>query len=456
MNTPQLTVSGYRGIWGETLDEQMTYEFGLAFARVIKNNAPKDKKLKIIIGQDARKTGKIMLSALTSALKSEGIEVDYAGIIPTPSVILMIKKLSYDGGILITASHNPIQYNGLKFLTGEGMFFGQDKINEIEKIKNNFNSTEYVYRNDENIENNNKNNEFCKIHINEILKNVDVPLIKSKKFKVSLDPINSAGSIITEDLLKELGCEVNTINKEQTGEFTHEAEPLPKNLGQIANTVLDNESVIGFAQDPDADRLVVVNENGEVISEEYTVALAVKNILEKNPSDVVVNMSTSNMCKDIAISVGKKLYRSKVGELNVVQKMIEVGAVIGGEGGGGVIYSKINIARDSLVGIALTLELMARKDKSISRIVEELPKYVMKKEKYTFDKDLGLIYIELKEKFSDASSVLDIDGLRFEWDDSSWVHIRPSNTEPKTWIISEAKDEKRADELFNKAKLIVS
>lgn len=452
---PRLTVSGYRGIWGDTLNEQITFEFGLAFAKAIKNSVNNKKKLRVIIGQDARKTGKKMLIALASAFKKEGIEIDYAGIIPTPSVILLINKLSYDGGILITASHNPIEYNGIKFLNNKGMFLGQDKISEIENIKKNLTKNEKRNKNNveiKKLEKNNKNKEFCEIHINEILKNIDVNLIKSKKFKVSLDPINSAGSIITQDLLKKLGCKVNIINGEQTGEFTHEAEPLPKNLSQIANSVIKNKSVIGFAQDPDADRLVIVNEKGEVISEEYTVTLAVKSVLSKEFSDIVVNMSTSRMCEDLANSVGKKLFRSKVGELNVVQKMIKVKSLIGGEGGGGVIYPKINMARDSLVGIALILELLAKKNKTISKIVRELPKYIMIKEKYTFSGNLKSLYKNLKNTFSNASSIETIDGIRFNWNDSSWVHIRPSNTEPKTWIISEAKDKKRAEDLFQQAK----
>jgi len=459
---PKLTVSGYRGIWGESLDEKITFEFGLAFARVIKNcaeNKNNGGKLKILIGQDARKTGSLMVRAFSRALEKEGLEIDYVGIIPTPSILLLVKKLSYAGGIIITASHNPIEYNGFKFVTREGLFFDQDKIDEVKKIRDNLNAEEKEYTNNINessFEPLLDNSKFREIHINEVLKNVDVDLIKKNKFKVTLDPINSAGSIITQELLSQFDCEVNVINVEQNGEFAHEAEPLAKNLSQIGNAVIANKSDIGFAQDPDADRLVIVNEKGETLSEEYTIALAVKNVLSKNPSDVVVNMSTSRVCEDIANSFGKKLFRCKIGELNVVNKMIEIRAEIGGEGNGGVIYPKINMARDSLVGIALILELISKENKTISELAKDLPQYLVRKEKVTFDGNMDILYMELKKELSDANSVDMLDGIRFDWSDFSWIHIRRSNTEPKMWIISEAKDEAQIDYLFEKVKLIIN
>lgn len=461
-NKPKLTVSGYRGIWGESLDEQLSFEFGLSYAKLIKNNASieqKAKGLKVLIGQDARKTGIQIFRALASAFEKENIEIIYAGIIPTPSILLLVRKLFYDGGIIITASHNPIEYNGLKFLDGAGLFLGQDKIQEINLIKENLNDVEKKFIDNPNIKyikEDFNNDKFREIHINEVLKVVDVDLIKSKKFKVTLDPINSAGSIITQELLAKLDCKVNVINGEQTGLFTHEAEPLAKNLGQLRDAVIESNSAVGFAEDPDADRLVIVNEKGEIQSEEYTLALAMKNVFSKTPSDTVVNMSSSRICEDIVNSFGKKLYRSKIGELNVVNKMIEVNAIIGGEGNGGVIYPKVNMARDSMVGIVLILELIAKENKTISEIINEFPQYLVKKEKIVFNGDMNTLYEDLKKEFIDANSVDTLDGIRFDWNDYSWIHIRRSNTEPKMWIISEAKDEKRIDYLFERTKLIIN
>ncbi|MBU0612347.1 phosphoglucosamine mutase [Patescibacteria group bacterium] len=447
---PKLNVSGYRGIWGKDLDEKIAFDFGRAFAKMIKEQGGH----KILIGRDARKTGPQIFKAIKLALKKEGLEGEYAGIIPTPSMLLLARKLSFGGGIMITASHNPREYNGLKFINKNGLFATQKEIEKIEENRKNLIEDEKNFSQKENEEEVCDNSSYQKIHIKEVLKNIDVNLIKSKKFKVTHDPINSAGSTITKKLLEELGCEVSQINEEQNGEFAHEPEPLAKNLKQLAEAVSKNNSDIGFAQDPDADRLVLANEKGEILNEEYTLALAVKSVLSKNPSDVILNMSTSKMCEDLANNYNKKVFRTKVGEPNVVEKMIERGALIGGEGNGGVIYSKINTARDSLAGIALVLELMAREKKNISEIIESLPKYFMKKDKITFSGDLTLLYEKLKAKFKEASTNT-LDGLRFDWPDSSWVHIRPSNTEPVIRIIGEAKEENRINTIFNQVRLIL-
>ncbi|MFZ2205570.1 MAG: phosphoglucosamine mutase [Minisyncoccia bacterium] len=447
---PILNVSGYRGIWGTDLNEQIAYEFGIAFAQFIKNHGGH----KILVGRDARKTGEAIFGALQSAFQNEGLEIEYAGIIPTPSMLFLIRKLGFDGGVMITASHNPPEYNGLKFINSSGLFATQKEIEEITKNKEKLPAqVSPIPGIGENVETD--NSKFRKLHIDEILKNIDVDLIKNKKFKVALDPINSAGSIITQELLKELSCEVYAINTEQNGEFAHEPEPLPKNLGQIGKAVLDSKSDVGFAQDPDADRLVIVNEKGEVLNEEYTLALSVKSVLSKNPGDIVINMSTSRINEDIAKQYGGKTYYSKVGEANVVEMIQTTNSIMGGEGGGGVIYPRINTARDSLVGIALTLELMANENKLISEIADSLPKYFMKKDKLTFSGDLNNFYEKLKITFRDAT-LNTLDGVRFDWADSSWIHIRPSNTEPIVRIIGEAKDENRINSLFDQVRLTLN
>ena len=440
----KLGVSGYRGVWGKNLDEQITYKYALAFAKIIKQKGG----TKILVGRDARPTGSLMLKAVRYAIEKEGLRCEYAGIIPSPSMLLLVKKLSYDGGVIITASHNPKEYNGLKFVMGSGLFPVLGEVEEIEKIKNTLEKEEY--KESAGIESESFNNaEFRKIHIGEILKNIDVELIKSKKFKVALDPINSAGSIITKELLEKLGCETFIINGKQDGEFTHMPEPRVENLGEISQAVLQSKSDIGFAEDPDADRLAVVTEKGQALSEEYTLALAIKSVLgapAARGGAVVANLSTSNTNEDVALSLGGTFHRTKVSDMDVIEKMQEVGAVIGGEGQGGVVYPKINMAEDSLAGIGLILELLARENKKISEIADSLPKYIFIKEKTSFMGNVESIYEIIKQKFPDAK-VNELDGLRLDWADRSWIHVRPSNTEPIIRIYGEAKSKDRIESL---------
>lgn len=463
---PKLSVTGYRAIWGQDLNEQIVFEYVLAFAKFVKQNGGK----KVLIGRDARQAGPMIFASAKSAFIKEGIDVTYAGILPTPTMLLLVKKLNFDGGVMITASHNPIEYNGVKFIVPGGRLTNKEETDIIQKNYDNLTSEEKILNinnlqilDDTKTENQTDNSEFRKIHIDQVLKNIDTEIIKNKHFKVALDPINSGGSIITQEMLKELGCTVHVINGEMTGNFAHRPEPLPENLGQIAEATKNSGSDIGFAQDPDADRLVVVNEKGEVVSEEATLVLAIKNVLSKEKGDIVINLSTSRMGQDLAESLGRKVYRTNIGEANVVQKLLETGAPIGGEGSSGAIYPKINTARDSLVGIALILELLARennqKPTKISEIVDSLPHYFMKKENFKLETlgadTLATIYTRLKHIFKDGI-LNESDGLKFDFDDKSWIHIRPSNTEPLIRIFGEAKTEERIDALFKEAKLTLN
>ncbi len=460
---PKLSVTGYRAIWGKDLNEQIAFEYALSFAKMIAgspsvyNDGRKIKK--ILIGRDARQSGPMIHASAQAALEKEGLEVTYAGILPTPSMLLLVKKLNFDGGVMITASHNPIEYNGVKFIVPGGRLTNAEETAVIQKNYNSLTEQEKVLNietlkilDDTKTENQTDNSVFRRVHIDEILKNIDVELIKSKHFRVALDPVNSGGSLITQELLKELGCTVHVINSEMTGLFAHRPEPLPENLGQIARATKESGSDIGFAQDPDADRLVVVNEHGVVISEEMTLVLAIKNVLSKESGDIVINLSTSRMGEDLAESMGRKVYRTKIGEANVVQKLLEAGAPIGGEGSSGAIYPRINTARDSLVGISLVLELLARENKTVSELADSLPKYFMKKENFRVSMDLVSIYAKLKEKFKDAK-INELDGIKFDFEDKSWIHIRPSNTEPLVRVFGEAKTQDRIDTLFREAKL---
>jgi len=454
---PKLQVTGYRGIWGESLNEQIAFEHARAYARMI-NSLPsptQTKSKKILVGRDARPTGIKIFQSIQEALEKEKIEVVDAGIIPTPSILLLVKKLNFDGGIMITASHNPSEYNGIKFVVPPGRLTNESEVAKIEKLRLALGIEEKTPSLSQPEYQKIDNKEFRKIHIDEILKNIDADLIRNKKFKVSIDTINGAGSVIALELLKELECEVHVINNIQDGTFAHEPEPLAQNLGQIMQETLKNEADIGFALDPDADRLATVDEEGQYITEEHTLVLIIKNVLAKEPSDTVINIQTSNMGEDVTKEYGQKTFRTKVGEANVVQKMTEVDAAIGGEGGGGGIYPKINSARDGLVCMALILELMARESKKISEIVAGLPKYYMKKDKIPVTKDVQVVYEKLKKEFSDAE-IVEIDGVRFDWPDHSWLAVRASITEPIIRIYGEAKTQEHIEEIFKKAKLTLA
>lgn len=449
---PRLTVSGYRGIWGKDLDENKAFEYTLSFAKMLKFHGD-PHSTKIIVGRDARKSGPEILRAVETALKREGYEMKYIGIIPTPSLLFLVKKLFGRGGIIVTASHNPKEYNGLKFVMEGGRFTNQAEVDKIEKIRVNLNIEEKKYEKDKNKKIEELDNKkYRDIHIFEVLKHVKAAPIINRRFKVVLDPINSAGAKIAPDFLQKLGCEVVVINGEQSGEFTHEPEPIQKNLISLGKKVLEEKADLGFALDPDADRLVLVNEQGEVISEECTLALAVKNVLLKRKTDVVINMSTSSMCEDLAQSYRRNIFRTKIGEANVVEKMEEIGAEIGGEGNGGVIFPTVHPCRDSITGMGLILELLAHEHEKLSKIVEKLPRYIMRKDKMPYQGNLEMLYWQIKNEFQEAT-INTLDGVRFDWADGSWIHIRPSNTEPIIRIIGEAKTKERIEYLFDKVRL---
>ena len=449
----KLNASGYRGIWGKDLDQQISFEYARAFAKMIKASSGK----KILIGRDTRKTGPLIFQAVKSGIEKEGLETEYAGILPTPSMAFLTKKLSFDGGFMITASHNPIEYNGLKPIMGTGLLTNEKEAAEIQKLREGLTEDEKIFAPEEkDIEVVFDNYKYRRLHIEEVLKHIDVELIKGKKFRVAHDPINATGSIITRELFEELGCTVFAVNDEMTGEFAHIPEPNPANLVGLSKLATDNKVNIGFAQDPDADRLVVVNERGEVLFEEYSIVLAIKSVLSKvtngNEQNIVLNMSTSRMGKTVAEFYGAKMHFAKVGEPNVVDLIKSTNAILGGEGNGGVIYPTINFARDTLVGIGLILELVARENKLISEIINTFPKYFMKKEKFPATSDLKPIYKALKELFPEAEST-EIDGICLSWPDSSWVHVHPSNTEPIVRIYGEAKSQERIDSLFDSVRL---
>lgn len=443
---PQLTVSGYRGIWKETLTIEIVENFIRGFSMFLK----KQHAATIIVGRDARQSGAEISQTVCETLAKEGFNVIDAGIIPTPTILLVIRKWGLSGGIIITASHNPKEYNGLKFVTKEGLFTNEQ---EVEEIKS--------YLNQQTIEDSElppnsivKRDDAGDVHIDTILSHIDSDTIRERKFHVFLDPINSAGAVITPKFLEELGCSTKIINGEPNGIFAHKPEPIPENLVGLGKQVVSAKADVGFVQDPDADRLVIIDEHGTILHEEYTLALAVKAIMLKKPGTVVTNCATSFMSEIIAHQYGAQRFITKVGEANVIGGIQKHNAVIGGEGSGGVIYPTINMARDSIVGIALVLELMAKTNKPLSQIVSELPPITMTKEKITFSGDLQTVYKKIEGLFSDGIFSY-LDGLRIDFPSGAWLLIRPSNTEPIVRIFAEGKNIEITHDMIERVKTVV-
>lgn len=451
INKPKLNVSGYRGIWGETLTEEIVTNYTRAFAQFIKEDSKKENPT-ILIGRDGRETGPIIKEIILKELNDLGVQAIDGDVLPTPTVLFSVRKHGYDGGIIITASHNPIEYNGLKFVNKQALFTTGEEVKKINNYADENNSNTTIKIEGGNIS---KYEDFPKEHIDEILKNVNVDLIKSKKFKVVADMINASASVMDPYLFEKLGIEFTPINGIPNGKFAHKPEPIRDNLLSTMEISLKSGADLGFVHDPDADRLVLINEKGEIVFEEYSVALSVESILSKNNgAKTVINMSTSQMSIDITKKYGGECISTAVGEPNVVEGMIEHNAIIGGEGNGGVIYPKINLARDSFVGICLILELLAERNKTVSELVNELPKYYMKKDKWPIEGSLGEMISKLKSHFNEAKTN-EIDGIRLDFKDKTWLHLHPSNTEPIVRLFGEAVTEERINSLFEEAKRVI-
>jgi phosphomannomutase len=437
----KVSVSGVRGIVHKSLTPKVALEFGMAFGTLIKG-------AKVVVGRDTRTTGRLIRNALMCGLISSGCEIVDLGICPTPTVLLMARNLkSY--GVIITASHNPGRWNGMKFAKKNGTFLNKRQMHSLHNLYRH--KRFYAAVDCDDIAMVKRFDEAKDIHIDTVLKHLDVSLIKKKHFKVACDFCNGTGAVITKKFLRKLGCTVYAINDKPHGRFAHNPEPVPKHLASLSRLVKRTEADIGIAQDPDADRLALCDGNGILLAEENTLALAVKAILLRKKGSVVVNMSTSRAIDHIAEEHGVKLYRAPVGEINVTEKMRKVGALIGGEGNGGVIYPKINSCRDSLVGLGIILEYMAKTDKELRVLVSEIHQYKMLKEKFPFPTDeMESIEKRLQAKFKNETLIME-DGVKIMWTDG-WAHIRASNTEPIIRVIIEADTTKKAKRLYHLVK----
>jgi len=429
------SASGLRGIAEDHFTPELIDQYILAF--ITTQNIKS-----CVIGRDGRPSGKQIAQWVIDSLHKKGINVDNCGLATTPTMQIMTENENYDGGIVITASHNPSDYNGLKFLQTDGTFLSPDQCEELFKAVDQNVSinlpdslgvvSDYSTANEE--------------HIEKVLaaKCIDADNIRKKKFKVVIDAVNGAGSFILPMLCEQLGCEVITMNCNGDGNFTRVAEPLAENLNELEQKVLSDRADIGFATDPDGDRLSIVSNKGKAIGEEYTLVLAVKNFINSQESMVVTNLSTSMMLDNIA---GKTI-RTKIGEAHVVKKMNELNISIGGEGNGGVILKEVHLGRDSLVAISMILNLLSSSGKSISDQITNIPKYLMIKDKMHIDSKIDF---DSLETIFDCNEINKIDGIKFSWS-NKWIHIRQSNTEPIIRIFAEASTQDEVDELINTLK----
>lgn len=437
-----ISVSGMRGIVGENLTASVATDYGCAFGTFLEEScAGRKERLSVCVGRDSRPSGQKLLSAVAEGLCAVGIDVIDLRVVTTPCVGIMLRELGCAGGVVVTASHNPGQYNGIKLLLSNGVAPPSDA---AEQIKQYFFDKHFGLVNSSDCGKVTSNEQSDTIHIAKVLAIVDRGEIAAKKFKVVLDSVNGAGGRVTKKMLAELGCEVSAINDEPSGLFAHGPEPTAENLRGLCEIVKTEGAEIGFAQDPDADRLAIVDENGHYIGEEYSLALAAKYIFSKKTGKAATNLSTSRMIDDVAEKAGGQVIRTAVGEANVAAAMLEHDCIIGGEGNGGVIDLRVGLVRDSLVGIALVLQLMAETGKTVSQLVGEIGGYYMSKDKFAADKSQAEQILDLAKKMFTGAKLDITDGCRFDFEDG-WLHLRASNTEPVMRVIVEAKDRRTAE-----------
>lgn len=444
------SISGIRGTIGGKTDDNLTpfdiVKFVSAYVEWLRNvsSASTNSPLRVVVGRDARISGQMVENLVCGTLVGCGCDVVDIGLASTPTTEMAVTAERADGGIIITASHNPKQWNALKLLNAQGEFLSKTDGESILKIAENgdmdfakIDALGKIY-----------NKDMSDYHIDSIvsLDLVDVEAIKKANFSVAIDCVNSVGGIIIPKLLKTLGVEkVTCLNCEPTGDFKHNPEPLKENLTEISDYIARNQVDVGFVVDPDVDRLAIVCEDGEMFGEEYTLVSVADYVLSHTNGNTVSNLSSTRALADVTALYGSKYYAAAVGEVNVVEKMKAVGAVIGGEGNGGVIYPASHYGRDALVGIALFLTLLAKKSIKVSELRKTYPEYFISKNKIelTPDIDVDTVFSVIKGNYS-RFGINDIDGVKIDFP-QGWVHLRRSNTEPIIRIYSEAPTQEQAD-----------
>ena len=444
------SISGIRGTIGGSPAENLTpidvVKFTTAYSRLIKDKNP-GKRITVVVGRDARISGSMVDSLVEGTLLGCGVDVINVGLCTTPGTEMAVITHKADGGIIITASHNPRQWNALKLLNERGEFLNDEEGKQVLAMAD---DAEYSYPTIDNIGKVVLREDFNQKHIEQVLALplVDVEAVRKRKFKVVVDAVNSVGGVVIPQLLKELGCEVVELNCEPTGEFAHNPEPLPENLTEISDVIRKEGADLGIVVDPDVDRLAFVMENGEMFVEEYTLVAVADYVLKHTKGNTVSNLSSSRALSDVTSRYEGCTYAAAaVGEVNVVAKMKETGAVIGGEGNGGVIYPELHYGRDALVGVGLFLTYFAGLNMTMSELRKTYPAYFASKNKIelTPEIDVDKILATIKSRYS-GERVNDIDGVKIDFAEN-WVHLRKSNTEPIIRVYTEAHTMAEADTL---------
>ena len=452
------SISGIRGTiggpTGDTLNPLDIVKFTTAYATFMKRSAKGEGRNKIVVGRDARISGDMVRNVVCGTLMGMGLDVIDIDLATTPTTELAVRWTGALGGIIITASHNPRQWNALKLLNGEGEFLTKDDGNEVLSIAE---KEDFDYADVDSLGSYTRDDSFNQRHIESVLdlKLADVDAIRNAKFKVCVDAINSVGGIILPDLLKALGVEYTILNSTANGDFAHNPEPLEKNLQGIMDEMRSGKYDLGIVVDPDVDRLAFICENGEMFGEEYTLVSVADYVLQHTPGNTVSNLSSTRALRDVTERHGGTYTAAAVGEVNVTTKMKEVGAVIGGEGNGGVIYPESHYGRDALVGIALFLSSLAHKKCTASQLRATFPNYFIAKNRIdlTPSTDIDAILEKVKEMYA-SEKITDIDGVKIDFPDK-WVHLRKSNTEPIIRVYSEAATMEEADALGKKLMQVV-
>ena len=438
-------ISGVRGIVGKTLTQKILSDHIQAFSNIQKNGD-------ILLARDSRIHGQDLIKIASETLIKCGRNVFNYNIIPTPTAQFLVEKNKFAGGIVITASHNPEEWNGLKFIDYNGCFLNEEKNEALFKKINNISNEIKTQGKIIAI----KDGYLSHVEHTLKLSMINLLAIKNKKFTVVIDAVNGAASKALPKMLKALGCKVYSLHCNPNGVFPRGCEPLPHNLNDLKNAVIDNKADMGFATDPDGDRLAIIDEKGIPLGEEYTLVFCIDGFLKSTQSnkDIVTNLSTTLAVDRIAKKYGNNVIRTAVGEINVVNKMKEINSMLGGEGNGGVILTESHLGRDSLIGVTLFLNRMAQTNKSVSQVFQSMPQYIMLKDKIELNNINAEIAINKIQKAFPKAQQNHLDGLKLIWNDS-WLHIRKSNTEPIIRIYAEAPTKSEVLNLINKVKSIL-
>jgi phosphomannomutase len=444
-----LSISGARGIVGDSMTPAVAADFAAAFGSGTQDMSATTQPI-VCLGRDTRPSSEMLAAAAAAGLAEVGARVVDLGVVATPTVGVVVTARGAGGGLMITGSHNPVEWNGLKCIGPDGAAPPRP---EVDRILQRFGERDFQLARPRDYAAREHDAGGSEAHIEKVLAQVDSEAIRSAGLRVVLDSVNGAGAAAGRTLLNALGCKWTLLNGEPHGHFARGPEPVPENLGQLARRTADEQADVGFAQDPDADRLAIVDEAGRCIGEECTLVLAARRWLDLHGGGpVVVNLSTSRMIDDVAGACpGATVHRTPVGEAHVVQGMQRAGATLGGEGNGGVILRPVCLIRDSLSAMALVLDLAVATGRPLSAIVAQLPAYVMVKRRYEIEPGDGSAVARALERVTNRFAGADLntdDGLRLDLDDG-WAHLRPSNTEPIVRLIAEARSAQRVQELID-------